>query len=254
MKRRVASNAVSILRSPRRRSTRRGSPGRVRRRHCRNHVDRRRRAAIAHGHPIAATLPAEVVGVDYDLDEVIGSCWRWAARSSKPASSCSVTVPSWRPDLRDPFDLVEEVARLVGYDRIPSIVPDSAAQWRTDRSPTRAPPHRHGARGRGLRRSAELSVHRAQLTLTLLDLTTTIRDGARFDWRTRSRMNNPTCARPCLPGLLSDVASQYRTWQHRRGALRDWAGLSHRRSRERAGSPASVAGRSPSDRRRAGRA
>ncbi len=34
-----------------------------------------------------------------------------------------VTVPSWRPDLRDPFDLVEEVARLVGYDRIPSIVP-----------------------------------------------------------------------------------------------------------------------------------
>ena len=35
----------------------------------------------------------------------------------------SVTAPSWRPDLNEPCDLVEEVARLVGYDRIPVHVP-----------------------------------------------------------------------------------------------------------------------------------
>ncbi|PLS31235.1 phenylalanine--tRNA ligase, beta subunit [Bifidobacterium margollesii] len=35
----------------------------------------------------------------------------------------SVVPPTWRPDLTEPCDLVEEVARLVGYDEIPVIVP-----------------------------------------------------------------------------------------------------------------------------------
>ena len=34
-----------------------------------------------------------------------------------------VTPPTWRPDLLDPADLVEEVARLGGYDDIPSVLP-----------------------------------------------------------------------------------------------------------------------------------
>jgi len=36
-------------------------------------------------------------------------------------------VPSWRPDLNDPFDLVEEVARQVGYENVPSVLPAAAA-------------------------------------------------------------------------------------------------------------------------------
>jgi phenylalanyl-tRNA synthetase beta chain len=35
-----------------------------------------------------------------------------------------VTPPSWRPDLTDPADLVEEVVRLAGYDDIPSVLPN----------------------------------------------------------------------------------------------------------------------------------
>lgn len=34
-----------------------------------------------------------------------------------------ITVPTWRSDVDESADLVEEVARIVGYDRIPSIVP-----------------------------------------------------------------------------------------------------------------------------------
>ena len=39
----------------------------------------------------------------------------------------SVVPPSWRPDLTEPVDLVEEIARLVGYDRIPSLLPGAPA-------------------------------------------------------------------------------------------------------------------------------
>jgi phenylalanyl-tRNA synthetase beta chain len=35
----------------------------------------------------------------------------------------TVTPPSWRPDLTDPADLVEEVVRLHGYDDVPSVLP-----------------------------------------------------------------------------------------------------------------------------------
>lgn len=34
-----------------------------------------------------------------------------------------VTPPSWRSDLVQPADLVEEVARMIGYDKIPSVLP-----------------------------------------------------------------------------------------------------------------------------------
>lgn len=44
--------------------------------------------------------------------------------SLKPAkdkgSTLEVTVPSWRPDVEGPADLVEEVVRIVGIDKVPS--------------------------------------------------------------------------------------------------------------------------------------
>jgi len=69
-------------------------------------------------------LPARLVGVPYTPDEV---------RATIESLGCAVsddfvvTVPSWRPDLRVSVDLVEEVARLRGYDAIPSVVPRAPA-------------------------------------------------------------------------------------------------------------------------------
>lgn len=40
-------------------------------------------------------------------------------------SNWLVTPPSWRPDLQHDVDLVEEIARLHGYDQIPSVLPSA---------------------------------------------------------------------------------------------------------------------------------
>jgi phenylalanyl-tRNA synthetase beta chain len=34
-----------------------------------------------------------------------------------------VSPPTWRPDLNDPADLIEEIVRLEGYEKIPSVLP-----------------------------------------------------------------------------------------------------------------------------------
>jgi phenylalanyl-tRNA synthetase beta chain len=67
--------------------------------------------------------------------------------SVQPASRSvlRVTPPTWRPDLTDPYDLVEEVARLHGYDEIPSVLPV-------------APAGRGLTRDQRLRRAAERAV------------------------------------------------------------------------------------------------
>ncbi|HJT03086.1 MAG TPA: phenylalanine--tRNA ligase subunit beta, partial [Pseudonocardiaceae bacterium] len=47
--------------------------------------------------------------------------------SSHGTATVTVIPPSWRPDLVQPADLVEEVLRLEGYDTIPSILPPAPA-------------------------------------------------------------------------------------------------------------------------------
>ncbi|CUU61024.1 phenylalanyl-tRNA synthetase beta chain [Parafrankia irregularis] len=46
-----------------------------------------------------------------------------AASGAAASGTVEVTVPSWRPDLARPADLVEEVVRLEGYDTIPVTLP-----------------------------------------------------------------------------------------------------------------------------------
>ncbi|MDH2444963.1 phenylalanine--tRNA ligase subunit beta [Amnibacterium sp. CER49] len=48
-------------------------------------------------------------------------------RLERNGSDLVVTPPTWRPDLKERVDLVEEVVRVVGYDRIPSVLPVAPA-------------------------------------------------------------------------------------------------------------------------------
>ncbi|ROP58754.1 phenylalanine--tRNA ligase subunit beta [Curtobacterium sp. ZW137] len=67
--------------------------------------------------------PSELVGVEYTDAEVIETLRAIGATVDVDGEQLAVTPPTWRPDLTDDTTLVEEVARIVGYDRIPSVLP-----------------------------------------------------------------------------------------------------------------------------------
>ncbi|GGF35538.1 phenylalanine--tRNA ligase beta subunit [Marmoricola endophyticus] len=131
------------------------------------------------------------VGCDVEVDPRGDSLW--------------ATPPPWRPDLTDPYDLVEEVARIVGYDEVPSVLPD-------------APSGRGLTRGQALRRRVGRALAGAGYVETVsfpfvgaADLERLGLDGD--DERRRTlRLANPLSAEApdvtttLLPGLLSATA------------------------------------------------
>lgn len=74
-----------------------------------------------------AQLPARLVGVDYSPEDVMNVLADIGCSVTRSGEQLSVIPPSWRPDLVRSVDLVEEVARLQGYDQIPSVVPAAPA-------------------------------------------------------------------------------------------------------------------------------
>ncbi|GAB7191065.1 phenylalanine--tRNA ligase subunit beta [Kineococcus sp. NUM-3379] len=69
-------------------------------------------------------LPTKLVGVAYSAFDVVGELTEIGCSWDDTGEGVVVVrPPSWRPDLRQPVDLVEEVARLRGYDAIPSVLP-----------------------------------------------------------------------------------------------------------------------------------
>jgi len=73
-------------------------------------------------------LPARVSGIDIDAAGAVAALRAVGCRvPATGGSTITVQPPSWRPDLTDPYDLVEEVARVIGYDRVPSVLPVAPA-------------------------------------------------------------------------------------------------------------------------------
>ncbi len=149
---------------------------------------------------IDAGLPTRIVGVDYSVADVvecletIGCRVETAAPGPGADTTLTVHPPSWRPDLRVGVDLVEEVARLRGYDAIPSVLPI-------------APPGRGLTHGQRARRSVAraLAEHGLVEVLTYPFTSPSVHDTFGLDAadprRTAVRLANP----------LSDEQPEMRT-------------------------------------------
>ena len=72
---------------------------------------------------IPVDLPARVTGMDIDEHTVARNLAAVGCEVFVSDGQLTATVPPWRPDLTDPYDLVEEVARIVGYENVPSVLP-----------------------------------------------------------------------------------------------------------------------------------
>ena len=79
------------------------------------------------GDPQPVWLPAEfakeITGVDYTVDEVTGVLADIGCIVAHVDGGYEVIPPSWRPDLSHKTDLAEEIARIVGYERIGTRLP-----------------------------------------------------------------------------------------------------------------------------------
>ena len=64
-----------------------------------------------------------LIGVAYTAGEIVGALEMIGCTVGDRGDGWMVMPPTWRPDLTDTWTLAEEVARIEGYDRIPSALP-----------------------------------------------------------------------------------------------------------------------------------
>lgn len=75
------------------------------------------------GQTIEASLPARILGMDVDADRVVAILERSGVLVEAEDELLLLQPPTWRPDLADPYDYVEEIGCKVGLDQLPSVLP-----------------------------------------------------------------------------------------------------------------------------------
>lgn len=85
--------------------------------------ERRERRLI----PLSLRRTEQIIGVPLRDDQIVGTLESIGIRAAGEESGKTVfSVPSYRHDVTEDCDLVEEVARIVGYHNIPATVPVSS--------------------------------------------------------------------------------------------------------------------------------
>jgi phenylalanyl-tRNA synthetase beta chain len=77
--------------------------------------------------PRTVTMPLSrikrVLGIEIERDRVVDILTRLDLQPVIDGETLTVTVPTWRSDISIPEDVVEEVARIVGYAELPATLP-----------------------------------------------------------------------------------------------------------------------------------
>lgn len=72
---------------------------------------------------IDADLPQRILGTPVSAERVVQILRSSGVSVETSGAELRLVPPSWRPDLRDPYDYVEEVGQKVGLDAIEPVVP-----------------------------------------------------------------------------------------------------------------------------------
>lgn len=76
---------------------------------------------------ISAGLPGQILGLEVSRERVIEILQASMVHVTALGDALTLVPPTWRPDLVDPYDYVEEVGRKIGFSQIQAILPPMSA-------------------------------------------------------------------------------------------------------------------------------
>jgi phenylalanyl-tRNA synthetase beta chain len=76
---------------------------------------------------ISASLPGRILGLEVSRERVIEILQASMVHVTALGGTLTLVPPTWRPDLVDPYDYVEEVGRKIGFSQIQAILPPMSA-------------------------------------------------------------------------------------------------------------------------------